>query len=165
MYHKINDFQKNWKYESESTIKILSALNDVSLSTRVTDTGRSLGYLAWHITLTIGEMMSKTGMTIESPAEDSMPPDSAEEILNTYKMMSDSLMKQIKEWNDETLMVEDEMYGEKWKRGSTLSVLILHQTHHRGQMTVLMRQAGLKVPGIYGPSYEEWEAFGMKPMM
>jgi uncharacterized damage-inducible protein DinB len=29
-------------------------------------------------------------------------------------------------------------------------------------MTVLMRQAGLKVPGIYGPSYEEWLQFGMK---
>ncbi|MCK4657684.1 MAG: hypothetical protein KAT85_11650, partial [candidate division Zixibacteria bacterium] len=34
--------------------------------------------------------------------------------------------------------------------------------HHRGQMTVLMRQAGLKVPGVYGPSMEEWEHFGMK---
>jgi uncharacterized damage-inducible protein DinB len=30
-------------------------------------------------------------------------------------------------------------------------------------MTVLMRQAGLKVPGIYGPSREEWSQFGMPP--
>jgi uncharacterized damage-inducible protein DinB len=30
-------------------------------------------------------------------------------------------------------------------------------------MTVLMRQAGIKVPGIYGPSKEEWEAMGIKP--
>jgi uncharacterized damage-inducible protein DinB len=28
----------------------------------------------------------------------------------------------------------------------------------RGQLTVLMRQADLKVPGVYGPSKEEWEA-------
>jgi uncharacterized damage-inducible protein DinB len=28
-------------------------------------------------------------------------------------------------------------------------------------MTVLMRQAGLKVPGIYGPSREEWVKIGM----
>jgi len=27
-------------------------------------------------------------------------------------------------------------------------------------MTVLMRMAGIKVPGIYGPSKEEWEAWG-----
>jgi uncharacterized damage-inducible protein DinB len=56
------------------------------------------------------------------------------------------------------------MYGDKWKRGQTLHALILHQAHHRGQMTVLMRQAGLPVPGIYGPSREEWEAFGMPAM-
>ena len=54
------------------------------------------------------------------------------------------------------------MYGQKWKRGVTLGILITHQIHHRAQMTVLMRQAGLKVPGIYGPAYEEWAAMGME---
>jgi uncharacterized damage-inducible protein DinB len=53
------------------------------------------------------------------------------------------------------------IYGEKWPRGLTLSILIGHQTHHRGQMTVLMRQAGLPVPGVVGPSKEEWAAMGM----
>ena len=28
---------------------------------------------------------------------------------------------------------------------------------------VLMRQAGLKVPGVYGPAREEWTAYGMQP--
>jgi hypothetical protein len=27
-------------------------------------------------------------------------------------------------------------------------------------MTVLMRQAGLRVPGVCGPSLEEWALFG-----
>jgi hypothetical protein len=47
--------------------------------------------------------------------------------------------------------------------GSLLLFLLQHQSHHRGQMTVLMRQAGLSVPGIYGPSKEEWARFGMEP--
>ena len=42
-----------------------------------------------------------------------------------------------------------------------LMTLINHQNHHRGQMTVLMRQAGLTVPGVYG-SKEEWAAAGME---
>ena len=29
-------------------------------------------------------------------------------------------------------------------------------------MTILMRQAGLKVPGVMGPSREEWSQLGMK---
>ena len=56
------------------------------------------------------------------------------------------------------------MYGEKWPRGMSLSALMAHETHHRGQMTVLMRQAGLPVPGVYGPAKEEWAAMGAPAM-
>jgi uncharacterized damage-inducible protein DinB len=66
-------------------------------------------------------------------------------------------------WSDATLDQEDDMYGETWKRGTTLTSLVLHQVHHRGQLTVLMRQAGLELPGIYGPARQEWVAYGMKP--
>jgi hypothetical protein len=30
-------------------------------------------------------------------------------------------------------------------------------------MTVLMRFAGLEVPGVYGPAKEEWVAYNMAP--
>jgi uncharacterized damage-inducible protein DinB len=63
-------------------------------------------------------------------------------------------------WTDETLLVTDNMYGETWKRGFSLFLLVTHEAHHRGQMTVLMRQAGLTVPGVYGPAKEEWAAIG-----
>ena len=53
------------------------------------------------------------------------------------------------------------MYGEHWSKGTVLRVLINHQSHHRGQMTVIMRMLGLPVPGIYGPSKEEWVEMGM----
>jgi uncharacterized damage-inducible protein DinB len=56
------------------------------------------------------------------------------------------------------------MYGMDWNKGTTLHILVTHQTHHRGQFTVLMRQAGLKVPGVYGPSKEEWIAYGQEPL-
>jgi len=35
-----------------------------------------------------------------------------------------------------------------------------HPAHHRGQMTVLLRQAGMKVPDINGPAMEDWAAYG-----
>ena len=77
-----------------------------------------------------------------------------------YAAVAGELLKQVKAgWTDQTLTIEDDMYGEKWARGQSTRVLIDHQTHHRGQMTVLMRQAGLKVPGVYGPSKEEWAGY------
>lgn len=167
MYYKISDFFDDWKFERKATLKVLNEMTDESLKQKVTPApqSRSLGQLAWHITTSIGEMMARTGIIIETPEDNTDHPASAVEIKNTYERVSEALSNEIKEkWNDKTLDTEDDMYGEKWKRSVTLRILIEHQIHHRGQMTVLMRQAGLKVPGVFGPAYEEWSAIGMPPM-
>jgi uncharacterized damage-inducible protein DinB len=162
MLRTIEDFQKDWAYESESTLKILNALTDGSLNQKVTPTGRSLGFIAWHLTLTLGEMLAHCGLKIDAPAENAECPTSAAEIAAAYEKGAKSVGEEIaKKWTDETLLETDNMYGETWPRGVTLFALITHQAHHRGQMTVLMRQAGLTVPGVYGPSSEEWQAHGM----
>jgi uncharacterized damage-inducible protein DinB len=62
----------------------------------------------------------------------------------------------MEKWRDPMLDDELQMYGQTWKRRDVLMSLVVHQAHHRGQMTVLMRQAGLAVHGIYGPAREEW---------
>lgn len=165
MYHSLDEFYKDWAYESSATLKLLNLLSDESLNQRVTPDSRSLGFLANHLAHTIVEMPSLTGLQVKSDGLSEKMPSSAKEIAELYKKASDSLVEEIKKnWNDETLEQEDNMYGEIWKRGYTLYCLILHQTHHRGQMTVLMRQAGLKVVGMYGPAKEEWAAMGMQPL-
>jgi uncharacterized damage-inducible protein DinB len=144
-------------------LKVLRALTDASLGQSVSPGGRTLGRLAWHITCTLGEMPGHVGLKVDSPAHESDPPGSATAIAAAYETASRSLLMQIKAWSDATLDVEDDLYGQRWARGFTLHALLEHQIHHRGQMTVLMRQAGLKVPGIYGPAREEWSAMGMEP--
>lgn len=161
MLRKIEDFQKNWTYEAEMTGKVLQTLTDESLGQKVTTDGRDLGFLGWHITQTLGEMLALVGLKISAPDQHAPRPDSATEIAAAYEKAGKSVAEQVAaNWTDETLLQTDEMYGDIWARGLTLFYLITHQTHHRGQMTVLMRQAGLPVPGIYGPSKEEWAAFG-----
>jgi uncharacterized damage-inducible protein DinB len=165
MLRKVEDFQKDWAYETEATLKILNALTDESLGQKVTPTGRSLGFLAWHLTQTLGEMPGHTGLKIDAPGFDTEVPSSAKEIVAAYEKAAKSVEDEVtKNWNDETLLQTDNMYCETWPRGLTLLLLVTHQAHHRGQMTVLMRQAGLPVPGVYGPSREEWEAHGMPAM-
>lgn len=165
MYRSLNDFHDAWAYESESTSKVMGALTDESLNQKVTDDGRSLGFIAWHIAVTIPELMGKTGLKVDGPAEDAAVPTSAAEIKAAYDKAASSITEALNNnWNDEMLNEEDDMYGEPWKKGQSLSNLVGHQIHHRGQMTVLMRQAGLRVPGFYGPAKEDWAAMGMEPM-
>ena len=162
MIRKIEDFQHSWAYEAEQTAKLFDNLTDESLNQKITEDGRSLGFLAWHIVLTLGEMPLKVGLIIDCPAEHAEVPASAKEIVETYKTAAQSVSDEVtKNWTDETLELEDEMYGMTWTRGTTLSLLINHQAHHRGQVTVLMRQAGVPIVGVYGPAKEEWEAMGM----
>jgi uncharacterized damage-inducible protein DinB len=162
MFRTLADFQKAWKGEREGTLKILEALTDASLSQAVTDDDRTLGRMAWHLTQSLSEMMPRTGVPVTEPAQDAPVPGSAAAIAEAYERASKTVADEIAaRWTDTTLEVEDDMYGMKWARGETLHALIVHQAHHRGQMTVLMRQAGLTVPGVYGPAREEWVAHGM----
>ncbi|MDI6779186.1 MAG: DinB family protein [Bacteroidota bacterium] len=162
MYRTIEDFIKFWKYESESTIKTFKYLTAASLSFKVSENGRSLGFIAWHIVLTLGEMGGHMGLKVNAPPENSEEPKDLGKIISAYEIAAKSLDAEVQtKWNDPMLLDEIEMYGEKWRRGDALSALIRHEIHHRAQMTVLMRQAGLKVPGIYGPAKEEWADIGM----
>ena len=162
MYRTVQDFLDDWRYENLSTLKIFKNLTDESLSQKVSPEGRSLGFLAWHIVLSLGEMGDKAGLNVDAPAETTPQPNDASAIKEAYERAGASLAAEIKEnWNDPMLPEVILMYGEKWTRGATLSALLKHQVHHRAQMTVLMRQAGLKVPGVYGPSQEEWKSLGM----
>jgi uncharacterized damage-inducible protein DinB len=164
MYRTVEDFMSAWETESGATQKLLDAIDDASLSRQVTDGHRTLARIAWHIVTTIPEMMARTGLEVKSVAPDAPMPGSAGIIQKTYAAAARELAEQVKaKWTDQTLTVVDELYGEKWPRGLTARVLMDHQTHHRGQMTVLMRQAGLKVPGVYGPAKEEWAAYGAPP--
>jgi uncharacterized damage-inducible protein DinB len=162
MFRTIEEFKNEWQAVSDETRKIFSPLTDESLGQSEADDHRTLGRMAWHMVQTLPDMANRIGLKVEGPAEDTPVPASADEIKQAYDSAARSLTEQITaNWRDETLEVEDDLFGETWKRGATLYVLIKHEIHHRAQMTVLMRQAGLKVPGIYGPAKEEWSQYGM----
>ena len=164
MYHKISDFISDWNYESETTLKLFNNLTNEVLNKKFNENVRTAGRLAWHITVTIGEMIQRTGLSLDSVDDKAPVPLTAKEIYDEYKMVSDNMIEAVKKnWTDTSLEEEVDMYGEMWKNGKTLSSLVKHQAHHRGELIVVMRLAGLKVVGPYGPSKEEWANFGMQP--
>lgn len=165
MYRKIEDFVSDWKSEESATLKIFSNISDQAKSKKARENIRSLERLAWHITQTVTEMPARAGVIEVDYLENEPIPATFDEIISVYKKYSEKLVKSIQtDWTDTGLMEEIEVYGQQWERRKILSVLVLHQTHHRGQMTVLMRLEQLPVPGIYGPSKEEWSKYGMEAM-
>lgn len=163
MFRSVEDFTTQYPKEYEGTLKLLRVLTDESLNQRIYPEGRTLGRLAWHITQSIPEMGLRTGLAVDGAVDEHAPvPASAAEIAAVYERAATSLLQQVRDrWRDEDLVRTSDMYGEPWPNGLTLEIVIRHEAHHRGQMEVLMRQAGLKVPGVYGPAREEWAAYGM----
>ena len=164
MYRTITDFTNDWDYEREATRKVLDQLTDTSLSQAVRPGGRTIGRLAWHLVTTLVEMPGEAGIKVEGPHISADIPPTAAALAAQYSETAARLKDAVAaQWTDADLPVEIPMYGMTWMKGNVLRVLISHEAHHRGQITVLMRQAGLPVPGVYGPAEEEWAAMGMPP--
>jgi len=163
MFHSLQEFYTTWKHESASTLSLFERLTDESLDHKVWAEGRTLARLANHIIESLSELPSKLQLGIEEEHPDH---HTVAALLKNYKESSDTLIEAIKtKWTDASLLEKNNMYGQEWKNSFSLWALVAHQIHHRGQMTVLMRQAGIKIPGLYGPAKEEWEAMGRKALV
>jgi uncharacterized damage-inducible protein DinB len=163
MYRNVDDFLKAYENLIESTTRVFALLTDEQMSKPAGQDHRSPGQLAWHIVTSLAEMMSRTGLSLSTVNHESLPPQTAEDIKKAYRETSSELLEAIKSgWTDETLLQTDDLYGQTWARGMTLSVLVNHEIHHRAQMIMLLRQAGSAVPGVCGPAREEWSAYGME---
>ncbi|BCB04128.1 DinB family protein [Bacillus sp. KH172YL63] len=159
MFTTVNDFVQEWKREAATTQKVLDALTDESLKQEVAPDMYSIGSVAWHITGSSYYFPAQLGIMFEAPDLRKDAPASAAEISETYKSVSDRLSEAVSEQvTDERMNEMVNLFGMDMPVQAVFRLLIQHQAHHRGQLTVLMRQAGVRVPGVYGPSKEEWEA-------
>lgn len=164
MFRRIDDFIATFTAESGHTLQLFRAIPQSAAGQAVTPGDRTLARLAWHITCALGEIAKTAEIGTLEPNEDQTGevPDMAR-IAATYEHSAQQLPGMLKgAWKDKMLEGTIPMYGMEWRRGDALMMLVMHQAHHRGQMTVLMRQAGLRVPGIMGPAKEEWAQWGMQ---
>ncbi len=158
----LQEFALDWAHHRAETLKLLRALDDRSLAAKTDADGRTLGRIAWHLVQTLPEMLGMAGVPIAGPGPEDAPPASVAAIVSAYDEASALVAPAVQAaWAGVDLGSTIPMYGQDWPRRLVLSGLMLHEAHHRGQMTVLMRQAGLKVPGVFGPAREEWGAYGM----
>ncbi|MFM9276652.1 DinB family protein [Paenibacillus jiagnxiensis] len=160
MYTTVNGFLNDWKQEAELTLQVLDKLTDDSLSQAVSDAQqRTIGQIAWHIVQSVPFFVNQIGLQQEIPAPEE---GSASAIAQAYRRASEAVVAELSaNWadKDEKLPEPIKLFGVyDMTVGDVLVQLVRHQIHHRGQITILMRQAGLAAPGVYGPNEEETAA-------
>ncbi|MEI2666098.1 DinB family protein [Rossellomorea sp. LJF3] len=163
MYVTITDFIREWNWEATLTQKVLEGLTDDSLNQKVYPEGRSLGRIVWHFTTNIPEYLTHFGLNVDGVENMENVPASAKEMSETFKNISSSAVKAIEQqWTDESLKEVQIAFGREETNAQVLMGLIKHIIHHRGQITILMRQAGIKPFGVYGPPKEDWIHLGVE---
>ncbi|WP_413306068.1 DinB family protein [Bacillus sp. 1P10SD] len=163
MYVTISDFIKEWDKEAVLTQKVLDGLTDASLTQQVYPEGRTLGRIAWHFTTNIPDYLSHFGLIMDKVENTENVPTSAKEIAETFKKVSDEASQAIEQqWTDSSLSQLQKAFGREETNAQILMGLIKHIVHHRGQLTILIRQAGLKPFGVYGPPKEDWSHLGVQ---
>ncbi|GAF13347.1 LOW QUALITY PROTEIN: DinB family protein [Bacillus sp. JCM 19045] len=153
MYRKVDDFLQEWKNEANLTKSVLDAVSDEKLGQAIEEGHNTLGWLGWHLTTTPLFFAGEMGIKLDVDLPDTQP-SSASLIASSYEKMSEAILNAV-EANETDDSIVELVDATQMPKSAIMRMLINHQTHHRGQMTVLLRQAGLAVPGVYGPTKEQ----------
>jgi uncharacterized damage-inducible protein DinB len=160
MYTTVNGFLNDWKQEASLTLQVLDKLTDDSLNQKVSDAQpRTIGEIAWHIVQSVPFFLNQIGLQQEIPTPEQ---GSASAIAQAYRRASEAAVAELSaNWadKDDKLPEPIKLFGViDTTIGDVLVKLVRHEIHHRAQLTILMRQAGLAAPGVYGPNEEETAA-------
>lgn len=155
MYRKVEDFITEWNASATGTINVFKAMTDDRLNQAIVEGHNTLGWLAWHLTNTPVFLGKYAGLEIAPVGDPRQVPASVQIIVEAYEKMTNDFSNAASKLSDEALLEEVSAFGGITTRGQILRKIVDHQTHHRGQMTVLLRQAGLSVPGVMGPTKEQ----------
>jgi uncharacterized damage-inducible protein DinB len=160
----VEDWANEYAGDSQQAQQLFDALTDESLATPVAEGHRTLGRIAWHIVQSVPEMLTTAGLKLDTEVMHQPVPAHAAEIAAAYKRVTAEAVAALRsQWDAAELARPRDMYGMQWTGAKTLLCLIAHEAHHRGQMSVLLRQAGLVPPGVYGPHKEAWASMGLEP--
>ena len=150
--------------EAATTRRVLERVPDGKMDWKPAEKSRTLGQLAMHIAQTPGSVAS---LAASNPA--SLPtfggPDPSAANAGELLAALDASVAQAKA----TLAgMDDAALTESWsvkagdrtvfsapRIGFLRSIMLNHWYHHRGQLSVYLRELGVPLPSIYGPSADE----------
>jgi len=148
--------------ETQTTRRVLERVPNEHLSWRPHPKARTLGQLALHVATVpagVAELASRS--PAQAPDFADPTPRSASELVPALEQNIARAKQALGGMDDAALMATWRlMRGDRellaLPRVAFLrSVMLNHWYHHRGQLTVYLRELNVPIPSIYGPSADE----------
>lgn len=157
--------KQEFEHEVGSTRKLLQAVPEKNLSYKPSETSWTMGELAQHIATIYYWYVGTLTQDVYDIAMDHLDRGDTNDIKATLALFESNVEKArtaLNSLTEEKLQANWTMkVGERVVLGPmprgivSRGFLFNHIYHHRGEMIVYLRATGNKVPGMYGPTYEE----------
>lgn len=161
LQYLIGEFEQ----EVSSTRKLLQAVPEKDLGYKPSEVSWTMGQLAQHIATIYYWYVGTLTEDVYDMATDHLERGDPNDIKATLSLFENNVEKartalksltEQKLQDDWTMKVGDQVVLGPMPRGIvSRGFLFNHIYHHRGEMIVYLRATGNKVPGMYGPTYEE----------
>jgi uncharacterized damage-inducible protein DinB len=158
----IDEILQELEQEGPGTRRVLERLPEGQLEWRPHPKSMTMGQLAMHVANLPGAIVEVSLRPFDVNTPVPRPgASSVAEILGVFEESLERARRLLRTMNDADLAAPwSMMNGERelWSipRGAFLrSVLLNHWYHHRGQLTVYLRQTGALVPAVFGDSADE----------
>ena len=158
----IDSYLQELEHEAKTTRRVLERVPDSQLAWRPHPKSRTLGELALHVAGTPGAVAKLAAQSeIQAPDFKDAVPASAAELIPALDESIATARQLLGKMDDATLngTWRVKRNGQEvlaMPRAALLrSIMLNHWYHHRGQLSVYLRELGVAVPSIYGPSADE----------
>jgi uncharacterized damage-inducible protein DinB len=159
----IDGMLQELEQEAQTTRRVLERVPDNQLAWRPHEKARTLGELALHVATVPGGVAELVAS--QSPAQapnfTDPSPQSASELIPALDQSIAKAKELLGGMDDAELMStwrlmkgERELFAVP-RIALLRSIMLNHWYHHRGQLTVYLRELDVPIPSIYGPSADE----------
>jgi uncharacterized damage-inducible protein DinB len=149
--------------EARATRRVLERVPEDRLGWRPHEKSRTLGELALHVAIVPGGVaeLVASPSPAQAPTFTDPSPKSASELIPALEHSIAKAKKLLGGLDDAALTAtwrlmqgDSELFAVP-RLAVLRSVMLNHWYHHRGQLTVYLRELDVPVPSIYGPSADE----------
>ena len=148
----------SWDREHASTLRVIAAVPARRWKWRPHRRSMSAGELCRHFTGSewwfCAEALGIAGIG-PSPAPKDRPPPSPAALQRIARRSHARLARAVRRKGTRWLRGIATFHGMRLARHRVIDLMVRHEIHHRGQLSVYVRLCGGKVPSVYGPSADE----------
>jgi uncharacterized damage-inducible protein DinB len=163
-------FLRVWDREFRTTMNVFRSFPDAALEAKPHERSRSARELVWQCVTgerVIASIVEKLVHDLRNAPPSLPAPETMQEIAAAYETAHRDAVRKVDSLTEEDfgrtvtsiLNGGDRRsgHGFEWSmpQPDALWANVMDQVHHRGQLTIYLRQAGGKVPSIYGPSGDQ----------